>query len=292
MTVIGINRNQNKTVVINNYYGNQGMGRCMGGGGPMGMGGMGGQMNPMQMMMQMMQMMMKMMMTMMGGNSSQCMQGQFPGMMGGMPGMMGGMPGMMGGMPGMMGGMPGMGGMMGMNMGNCLGNFMGMPGGGAGAYAGPGGAGAYAGPGGATAANPNQQITDIGGTNASKQQVGNMLKQAAAKYGIPLNILQAVAWKESGWNAKAVGDHGNSHGVMQIYRKAHPKAYQGASNVGNNTAKNIDYGAKLLKTLYNKYKSWPMAVKRYNGSGPMADRYSNRVMALSSQQPWRNQGLA
>ena len=139
--MIGINKGQNKTVVINNYYGNQGMGGCMGGGGPMGMGGMGGQTNPMQMMMMMMRMMMKMMMMMMGGNSSQCMQGQFPGMMGGMPGMMGGMPGMMGGMPGMMGGMP-----MGMNMGNCLGNFMGMPGGGgAGAYAGPGGAGAYAG---------------------------------------------------------------------------------------------------------------------------------------------------
>ena len=167
--MIGINRKQNQTVVVNNYYGNQGMGGCMGGGGPMGMGGMGGQMNPMQMMMQMMQMMMKMMMMMMGGNSSQCMQGQFPGMMGGMPGMMGGMPGMMGGMPGMMGGMPGMmGGMpMGMGMGNCIGNFMGMPGGGgAGAYAGPGGAGAYAGGTGAYA-GPGGAGAYTGGTGAT-----------------------------------------------------------------------------------------------------------------------------
>jgi len=63
------------------------------------------------------------------------------------------MPGMGGGMPGMGGGMPGCGGFS-PQMGNCLGNFMGMPGGGSGAYAsaGPGGAsaGAYAGgPGGA-----------------------------------------------------------------------------------------------------------------------------------------------
>ncbi|MEQ8169161.1 MAG: peptidoglycan amidohydrolase family protein [Candidatus Eremiobacterota bacterium] len=146
---LGINRNRQNTVVINNYYGQQGMGSSM------GMGQMGGPHQMMQMMMQMMQMMMQMMQMMMGGGCQQCMPGQFPGIM----------PGM--GMPGMGGGMPGCGGGFSPQMGNCLGNFMGMPGGGSGAYAsagpggayagaysgGPGGAysGAYAGPGGAGA---------------------------------------------------------------------------------------------------------------------------------------------
>ncbi|HPZ10136.1 MAG TPA: transglycosylase SLT domain-containing protein [Candidatus Eremiobacteraeota bacterium] len=163
-----------------------------------------------------------------------------------------------------------------------------------GAYAGvgPGGAygGAYAGSFGNVMANPNMQISRI--DNPNKQQVGMMLQQAAAKYGIPVNILKAVAWNESRWNAGAVGDHGQSHGVMQIYAKAHPQAYQGMENVGNSTAKNIEYGAKLLRTLYNKYGSWDMAVKRYNGSGPMADAYAVRVMGMAQSQPWRQAGLA
>jgi hypothetical protein len=254
----------------------------MGGMGMEGMGGMGGMgqggpMQMMQMMMQMMQMMMQMMQMMMGGGSSP--------MMGGMPGMGGmGMPGM-GGM-----GMPGMG--MGNMMGNNVGNFLGMPGQFAGAFAGVGPNGAYAGAfaGGTPMANPNQQVSNI--NNPNKGQVGQMIEQAAAKYGVPVNILKAVAWNESRWDAGAVGDHGKSHGVMQIYQNAHPQAYQGAENVGNSTAKNIEYGAKLLRTLHDRYGSWDMAVKRYNGSGPMADNYAVKVMGMSQSQPWRQSGLA
>lgn len=62
-------------------------------------------------------------------------------------------------------------------------------------------------------------------------------------------------------------------------------------NVGNSAAKNIEYGAKMLRGLYDQYGSWEMAVKRYNGSGPMADQYQAKVMGMAQSQPWRQSGL-
>ena len=254
-----------------------GIGNMMGMGGFSPMAGncvgnfLGMQQNPMMQIMQMMQMtmqMMQMMIQIMGGGADPFMGGMMPGMMGGMPVMGSGM------MPGMVGG-------------------------GTGAFAGidPNGqpyAGAYAGGGagqsGDVQANPNQQISNI--ANPGQQQVGQMIEQAAAKYGVPVNILKAVAWNESNWKQSATGDNGQSHGIMQIYKSAHPDAYQGAENVGNSAAKNIEYGAKFLSNLHKQYGSWEMAVKRYNGSGPMADAYEQKVMGYAQSQPWKQSGLA
>lgn len=131
----------------------------------------------------------------------------------------------------------------------------------------------------APAANPNVQIPDFG-PKASKAQVGQMLDAASEKYGIPANILKAVAWQESGWNQKALsfdGQHGK--GVMQIDDRFH--AFARTSDVFD-PAKNIDYGAKYLKDLYEKTGSWAGALKRYNGGSD----YPPKVLALAEKQPW------
>lgn len=137
-------------------------------------------------------------------------------------------------------------------------------------------------PKGTNPANPNAQIPSY--NNPSKAQAGQMLDAAADKYGIPPEILKAVAWQESGWNPRAVGDGGNSFGMMQIYRVAHPdyNVPRGKAD----PAYNIDYGARFLKGLYNRYGSWGEAVKHYNGSGPAADRYRNSVLSLARNKPW------
>jgi len=120
--------------------------------------------------------------------------------------------------------------------------------------------------------------------NPDKKQTEQLLEQAAKKYGIPPDILKSVAWKESGWNAGAKGDGGQSHGMMQIYKTAHPD--YDVQKGEQDPSYNIDYAAKFLKGLYDRYGSWPLAVQHYNGSGPAAEKYAQSVMAMVNQKPW------
>jgi soluble lytic murein transglycosylase-like protein len=111
-----------------------------------------------------------------------------------------------------------------------------------------------------------------------------LLDAAAAKYGIPPDILKAVAWQETGWNAKAVGDGGDSHGMMQINTPAHPD-YDIKKGQSDPTY-NIEYGARFLANLYKSTNDWQTAVTQYNGSGPKAVAYGNSVMNHVANTPW------
>jgi soluble lytic murein transglycosylase-like protein len=119
------------------------------------------------------------------------------------------------------------------------------------------------------------------GLKGSKAKIGQLLERGAQKYGIPTNILKAVAYQESGWRANAKsfdGHHGK--GVMQIDDRYHQFAKTAAVW---DPAQNIDYGARYLKGLYNKTGSWARALKRYNGGSS----YPPKIMALTRSQPWR-----
>jgi len=132
-------------------------------------------------------------------------------------------------------------------------------------------------------ANGATQIPSFG-ANPSKAQIGQQLSAAAQKYGIPENILKAVAWQESTWNARALsfdGQHGK--GVMQIDDRYHNFA---KTQDVFDSAKNIDYGAKYLADLYKQTGSWTAALKRYNGGSS----YPPKIMALSEKQPWKQYG--
>jgi len=134
------------------------------------------------------------------------------------------------------------------------------------------------------AADPNQKVSSFG-ANPDKQQIGTMLDDAAKKYGIPPDILKGIAWQESKWNPKAVGDGGQSHGMMQIYKTAHPD-YDIARGQ-RDPSYNIEYGAKFLSGLHKKTGNWNTAVARYNGAGPAAQRYSQSVMNYAQTKPWQ-----
>lgn len=239
----------------------------------MGMGGIGGGFgNPMGMMMlQMMQLMMQMMGQIMGQMNPQMAFNQ--GMMNGMnAAQMGNMMGNNFGSP--MGGMP-FGGMP-----------MGFPQGGYQNYA-PGGG--FPGNFGPQQANPGAQIPNFG-PSPSKPEIGQMLEAACAKYGVPVEIAKSVAYKESGWNPRASSfDGGHGKGVMQIDDRSH--AFARGPEVWN-PSQNIEYGVKLLADNFKRTGNWREAVRRYNGSGPMAERYANSVMGMTQTRPWQKFGVA
>ena len=86
---------------------------------------------------------------------------------------------------------------------------------------------------------------------------------AEIKYGIPANILQAIAFVESSYYLNAVNSRSKDYGLMQVNR-FNIRAY------GFNKKKlltNLDYsvkaGTKVFKWFYDRY---PLeeAIKRYN----------------------------
>ena len=103
----------------------------------------------------------------------------------------------------------------------------------------------------------------------------DLIIRKANQYGVPPEIMLAIAEKESGFNpnAKNISDIESSYGLFQINTLAHPD-YKG----GNDPEANADYAARFLRNLYKKYGSWDKAIERYNGSGSQARAYAKDVI--------------
>lgn len=127
------------------------------------------------------------------------------------------------------------------------------------------------------------QTNQVGGAG-EKAQIGQLIEAAARKYGVPVDIAKAVAWKESNWNSKASSfDGGHGKGVMQIDDRFHPLA---RTEKVWDPATNIDYGVQLLAKNFKRYGNWHDAIKHYNGSNAVAEKYAHKVKQLAQQKPW------
>jgi hypothetical protein len=135
----------------------------------------------------------------------------------------------------------------------------------------------------AVVANPDQVIPRVG-SDPSKTQISSMLEAVAAKYGIPADILKAIAYKESTWRCQLTGDGGKSYGLVQIYTVAHPDYNVDLGK--SECSYNAEYGASFLKSLHQQEGDWRTAVRRYNGAGTMAENYATDVMAKAQSRPW------
>lgn len=90
----------------------------------------------------------------------------------------------------------------------------------------------------------------------------DMFKAASAKYGVPLDVLLAVAQTESDFNPHSVSSTG-VRGIMQVTGDT----YRGLGFTGDRADPNnsIQAGAKLLSQLYGKYGDWDNVFYAYNG---------------------------
>jgi Transglycosylase SLT domain/LysM domain len=89
---------------------------------------------------------------------------------------------------------------------------------------------------------------------SSRSEVSSLLRQAAYRYGLPANLLLAIAWQESGWNQHVIARDGGI-GVMQLM------PYTAMSiNVGTGIRRNpyklwdnINLGATYLNWLWHNF---------------------------------------
>ena len=115
----------------------------------------------------------------------------------------------------------------------------------------------------------------------------DLFTQASQKYGVPADLLVAVARQESGFDPKAVSPAG-ARGLMQLMPGT--AAGLGVKN-SLDPAQAIDGATRLLKSLLSEfgrtdlalaaYNAGPGAVHRYDGIPPYAEtqNYVRRIMA-------------
>jgi hypothetical protein len=85
-----------------------------------------------------------------------------------------------------------------------------------------------------------------------------VIQWAAYKWGFSPELLRAVAAIESRWKMGAVGDDGQSFGLMQLKRRHHccfPTSRR-------STAFNVDYYGAYLRSVYDGRQGWLNTVER------------------------------
>jgi len=105
------------------------------------------------------------------------------------------------------------------------------------------------------------------GNNPSQAQIATALANAAAQYGLPVNLVKAVAWQESHWHEDVTSCDGGI-GLMQVqyyvYSWLNQVSIPSATGCGMSATNydpyklqdNADLGAKYLKYLYCYYSFW------------------------------------
>jgi autotransporter family porin len=124
-----------------------------------------------------------------------------------------------------------------------------------------------------------------------------IIQWAACKWGFDEDIARAVAVKESWWWQSAVGDNGESFGLMQVREPYHYAAFPEART---STAMNVDYALAWRRSCFEGYFShWVPAQARGDEWGCaglwFSGRYRNQpaldyiaaVQAIVAEKTWR-----
>ncbi len=80
-----------------------------------------------------------------------------------------------------------------------------------------------------------------------------IIQWAACKWGFDVDTVRAVASMESAWQQSLVGDGGESFGLLQVKRTAHPGTYPWSER---STAFNVDYALAWRRACYEGDFVW------------------------------------
>ena len=113
----------------------------------------------------------------------------------------------------------------------------------------------------------------------------HIIKQAEA-HGIDPAIIFAMAWKESTYYSKAVGDGGDSIGLLQIQPKWHSARMEklGCTDLFN-PYQNVVVGIDYLAENMNRYGSMEAALTAYNAGSytGTVTNYAHTVLAMAAE---------
>jgi hypothetical protein len=124
---------------------------------------------------------------------------------------------------------------------------------------------------------------------STRPQVAALLRKAAAHFGLPANLVLAIAWQESGWNQHVIAWDGGI-GVMQLmpYTAQSINASTGIRRNPYVLVDNIYLGVTYLSWLWHSFKgNLAKTISGYNEGGWSVIhrgifnwRYVNSVLAL------------
>jgi len=104
---------------------------------------------------------------------------------------------------------------------------------------------------------------------STRGQVISMLRWAAHRYGLPVNLLMAIAWQESGWTQHVIAWDGGI-GVMQLmpYTAMGINSGTGIRRDPYHLWDNINLGATLLSWLWHNFHgNLAKVISAYNEGG-------------------------
>jgi len=138
-------------------------------------------------------------------------------------------------------------------------------------------------------------------TGAFRGTTDEILQWAAFKWGLDRDLLRAQAVQESRWRQEAVGDDGESFGLMQLKGTKQPGTFPLSRR---STAFNVDYAAMLLRHCFDGFAVWLGNGYRagdlrgclgYYFSGKWGteegDAYAERVEAKLAARAWERKGF-
>lgn len=107
-----------------------------------------------------------------------------------------------------------------------------------------------------------------------------MIDDIAVRSGVDPNIVKAIIKEESGGNPSAIGDNGESIGLMQIQPKHHKKRMEELGIVSLfDPQENVILGCSILSDLYDKYGNYEDALSVYNSGNTEDGReYAERIL--------------
>lgn len=107
-----------------------------------------------------------------------------------------------------------------------------------------------------------------------------MIDDIATRSGVDPAIVKAIIMEESGGNPNALGDNGESIGLMQIQPKHHKKRMEELGIVSLfDPQENVILGCSILSDLYDKYGNYYDALSVYNsGNTEDGKAYAERIL--------------
>lgn len=121
------------------------------------------------------------------------------------------------------------------------------------------------------------------------EEIERLCIQYGKENGIAPELLEAICWKESRFQADVVNASGTCHGIAQIHRGSHRARMErlGVTDLYD-PKENLQVCADYLAELFEKYEDPETVLEFYNGDGAAAadpnrtSSYAQKVLNVSN----------